>query len=129
MGASITMAKGASDAGLRPAVAVIGDSTFTHSGMTSLLDAIIENTPITVMILDNYTTGMTGGQDSHAYGRLGKICEGLGVDPAHIRVVRPLPKFHEENIQVIKEELAYQGVSVIIPTRECIQTIGKSKRK
>ena len=62
MGASITMAKGAADAGLRPAIAVIGDSTFTHSGMTGLLDAINENAPITVIISDNLTTGMTGGQ-------------------------------------------------------------------
>lgn len=48
MGASITMAKGAADAGLRPAIAVIGDSTFTHSGMTGLLDAINDNSAITV---------------------------------------------------------------------------------
>ena len=63
MGASITMAKGASDSGLRPVIAVIGDSTFTHSGMTSLLDCVIENTPITVFILDNMTTGMTGDKN------------------------------------------------------------------
>ena len=50
MGASITMAKGASDAGLHPAVAVIGDSTFTHSGMTALLDAVNEKSNITVVI-------------------------------------------------------------------------------
>ncbi len=129
MGASITMAKGASDAGLRPTVAVIGDSTFTHSGMTSLLDAVIENTPITVFILDNYTTGMTGGQDSHAFGKIGNICVGLGVDPKHIRIIKPLFNQHEENVKVIQEELAYEGLSVIIPTRECIQTIGKKKRK
>ena len=66
MGASITMAKGAADAGLVPAVAVIGDSTFTHSGMTGLLDAVTENTPIVVCIADNSFTAMTGGQKSHA---------------------------------------------------------------
>ena len=57
MGASITMAKGAADAGQHPAVAIIGDSTFTHSGMTGLLDAINENTPMVVIISDNLTTG------------------------------------------------------------------------
>lgn len=62
MGASITMAKGAADAGLEYAVAVIGDSTFTHSGMTSLLDAVYENSPITVIISDNEVAAMTGGQ-------------------------------------------------------------------
>jgi indolepyruvate ferredoxin oxidoreductase alpha subunit len=125
MGASITMAKGAADAGLLPAVAVIGDSTFTHSGMTSLLDCTYENTPITVFILDNSTTGMTGGQDSHAMGRVESICRGLGVEPEHIRVLKPLRNKHAENVQIIKEELAYQGVSVIVPTRECIQTLSR----
>jgi indolepyruvate ferredoxin oxidoreductase alpha subunit len=125
MGASITMAKGAADAGLLPAVAVIGDSTFTHSGMTGLLDAVVDNSPITVFILDNETTGMTGGQDSNGLGKLEAICSGLGVDPAHIRVVSPMPKSHDENVRIIKEEIAYQGVSVIIPRRECIQTAAR----
>jgi len=125
MGASITMAKGAADVGLVPAVAVIGDSTFTHSGMTGLLDAVIDNSPITVMILDNSTTGMTGGQPSHAYNRLKDICLGIGVHPDHIRIIRPLRKYHEENIKVIAEELAYPGVSVIIPTRECVKTLNR----
>ena len=128
MGASITMAKGAADAGLVPAVAVIGDSTFTHSGMTGLLDAVNENSPITVIISDNSTTGMTGGQDSAAFGHLVKICEGLGVDPAHIRLQVPLKKNLQENMAVLKEELEYKGVSVIIPQRECIQTFERRQR-
>ncbi|MBN1447822.1 MAG: indolepyruvate ferredoxin oxidoreductase [Bacteroidetes bacterium] len=128
MGASITMAKGASDAGLFPAVAVIGDSTFTHSGMTGLLDAVIENSTITVMIVDNETTGMTGGQASAARGRLEDICSGIGVPKEHIKVVEPLKKNHEMNVATIKEELYYRGVSVIIERRECIQTLKISKK-
>jgi indolepyruvate ferredoxin oxidoreductase alpha subunit len=128
MGASITMAKGAADAGLIPAVAVIGDSTFTHSGMTGLLDAINDKSPITVMILDNGTTAMTGGQDSQAFGKIEDICKGLGVEESHIRVLKPLKKYHDENVAVLKEELAYNGVSVIIPRRECIVAIDKRMR-
>lgn len=128
MGASITMAIGAANAGLVPSVAIIGDSTFTHSGMTGLLDAVIRNSPIVVIISDNSTTGMTGGQDSHAKGRLFDIVKGLGVDPAHIRTFVPLKKNHEEAVKIMKEELAYNGVSVIIPQRECIQTAAKSKK-
>jgi indolepyruvate ferredoxin oxidoreductase alpha subunit len=127
MGAAVTMCKGAADAGLLPAVAVIGDSTFTHSGMTGLLDAVIEKTPMTLIIADNSTTGMTGGQISHAYGRLEKICEGLGVEKDHIRVVTPLPKNHDELVKILNEEIAYPGVSVVIPRRECVQTVGKPK--
>ena len=122
MGASITMAKGAADAGVYPSIAVIGDSTFTHSGMTGLLDAVNERSNITVIISDNLTTGMTGGQDSAGTGRLEQICAGIGVDPAHIRTVVPLPKNREEMKAVIREEIAHRGVSVIIPRRECIQT-------
>lgn len=128
MGASITMAKGASDAGLFPAVAVIGDSTFTHSGMTGLLDCVVENTPITIIISDNSTTGMTGGQTSSATGRLDQICKGIGVHPDHIKVITPLKKYHQENMKIIREELEYRGLSVIIPQRECIQTFARRKK-
>lgn len=128
MGASITMAKGAADAGLAPAVAVIGDSTFTHSGMTGLLDAVNEKSPVTVVISDNLTTGMTGGQHSSATGHLEGICQGIGVDPEHIKVIIPLKKNHQENVQVLSEELSYQGVSVVISRRECIQTASRKKR-
>lgn len=130
MGASITMAKGAADAGQFPSVAVIGDSTFTHSGMTGLLDAVNENSNITIVISDNLTTGMTGGQDSAGTGRLEQICQGIGVAPEHIRVVVPLPKNMEEMKNIIREEIEYRGVSVIIPRRECIQTARRhSKQK
>ncbi len=128
MGASITMAIGAADAGLVPAVATIGDSTFTHSGMTSLLDAINNKSPITVLVLDNSTTGMTGGQTSSAYGKIEDICKGLGVHEDHIHVIKPLRRLHDENVEIIKKELAYEGVSVIIPRRECIQTLNRRMR-
>lgn len=121
MGASITMAKGAADAGLFPAIAVIGDSTFTHSGMTGLLDAVNENSPITVLISDNYTTGMTGGQETAATGRIADICRGIGVEEEHLKVIVPLKKNLSENIEIIKKEIEYKGVSVIIAQRECVK--------
>ena len=129
MGASITMAKGAADAGLFPAVAVIGDSTFTHSGMTGLLDAVNDKSNIVVVISDNLTTGMTGGQDSAGTNKFEAICLGLGVEPEHVRVVVPLPKNMDEITQVIKEEIEYDGVSVIIPRRECMQTLQRHLRE
>jgi indolepyruvate ferredoxin oxidoreductase alpha subunit len=123
MGASITMAIGAADAGLIPSVATIGDSTFTHSGITGLLDAVNNNSPITVLILDNSTTGMTGGQASSALGKVDDIVRGVGVAKEHIRVIKPLKRLHKENVKVYKEELEYHGVSVIIARRECVQTL------
>ncbi len=129
MGASITMAKGAADAGLFPAVAIIGDSTFTHSGMTGLLDAVNDKSNITVVISDNLTTGMTGGQDSAGTNKFEAICLGLGVEPEHVRVVVPLPKNMPEITRVIREEIEYKGVSVIIPRRECIQTFARHAKE
>ena len=129
MGASITMAKGAADAGLFPAVAIIGDSTFTHSGMTGLLDAVNDKSNITVVISDNLTTGMTGGQDSAGTNKFEAICLGLGVEPEHVRVVVPLPKNMPEITRILKEEIEYKGVSVIIPRRECIQTAARHARE
>lgn len=129
MGASITMAKGAADAGLFPAIAVIGDSTFTHSGMTGLLDAVNDQSNITVVISDNLTTAMTGGQDSAGTSKYEAICIGLGVEPEHVRVVVPLPKNMDEITRIIREEIEYRGVSVIIPRRECIQTLRRHKKQ
>ena len=129
MGASITIAKGASDAGQWPAVAIIGDSTFTHSGMTGLLDAVNEKANITVIISDNLTTAMTGGQDSAGTNKFEAICLGLGVEPEHLHVVVPLPKNMPEITRIIREEINYHGVSVIIPQRECIQTFKRHAKE
>jgi indolepyruvate ferredoxin oxidoreductase alpha subunit len=128
MGASITMAKGASDAGLVPSVAVIGDSTFAHSGITGLLDAVNEKSSITVVISDNESVSMTGGQDSSAFGKIESICIGVGVDPAHIHTIVPLKKNHDEMVRLFSQEFEYEGVSVIIPRRECIQRASRRKR-
>ncbi len=129
MGASVTMAQGSAYSGTWPAIAVIGDSTFTHSGMTGLLDAVNTNADIVVCISDNLTTGMTGGQDSAGTGRLEAICEGLGVPREHIRTIVPLPKNYPDMEQVIREEIEYHGVSVVISRRECIQTLKRHASK
>jgi indolepyruvate ferredoxin oxidoreductase alpha subunit len=97
--------------------------------MTGLLDAVNNNSPITIIILDNSTTGMTGGQTSSAFGKIENIVRGIGVPEEHIKVLKPLRKYHNENVAVIKEEIEYQGVSIIIPRRECIQTLSRRMRQ
>ena len=129
MGASVTMAKGAADAGLCPSVAVIGDSTFTHSGITGLLDCVNDGSPVTIIISDNSTTAMTGGQTSSGTGRIDEICRGVGADPSHVKVINPLKKYHDQNTEIIKQELEHKGVSVIIAQRECIQTATRKKKE
>ena len=129
MGASITMAKGAADAGLFPAIAIIGDSTFTHSGMTGLLDAVNDHSNITVIISDNLTTAMTGGQDSAGTSKFEAICRGLGVEPEHLHVVNPIAPNMAAITELIRKEIEYNGVSVIIPRRECMQTLRRHSKK
>ena len=128
MGSAITLAKGAADAGLRPVLTVIGDSTFTHSGMTGLLDAANENSPITVIISDNLATGMTGGQESAGTHKYEAICLALGVEREHLHRVVPLPKNIDEIEAIIRREMEYEGLSVIIAERECMQTLARKMR-
>ena len=94
-----------------------------------LLDAINDKSNITVIISDNLTTAMTGGQDSAGTNKFEAICKGLGVEPEHLHVVVPLPKNMEEITRIIREEIEYKGVSVIIPRRECIQTLNRKLRQ
>ena len=92
-----------------------------HSGMTPLVGAASQNTDMTVFILDNATTAMTGGQPTIASGeRLVNVVKGLGVNPEHIHVLKAHRKEHDKNVDIIRREVAYPGLSVIIPQRECI---------
>ena len=96
--------------------------------MTGLLDAVNDGSDITVVISDNLTTAMTGGQDSSGTGKFEAICMALGVGRDHVRVVVPTPKNMDEITETIREEIEYRGVSVIIPRRECMQTLARKKR-
>jgi len=121
MGASVGMATGAAQAGFRPAVAVIGDSTFTHGGITGLVSAVYSNTPVTIVILDNGTVAMTGTQDTLVTGdAMVELVTGLGVPREHVRVINPIPRNHETNVAVLREEIAHPGVSVVIARRKCL---------
>jgi len=129
MGASIGMAVGMEKANpdlQGKVVAVIGDSTFLHSGITGLLNAVYNKSSLTLIILDNRTTAMTGHQDHPATGRtlmgestrpvnLEKLAEALGVK--RVKTVDPLDL--EAIKTVVKEETAAQEPSVIIARRPC----------
>jgi indolepyruvate ferredoxin oxidoreductase alpha subunit len=128
MGASIGMAKGASDAGLRPSVAVIGDSTFLHSGVTPLMDAVAANTDMTLIIMDNEVVGMTGAQPTLLpSSRLVPLVLGLGVDPEHCHVIDAHPRRNAANAAVIRREIEHHGLSVIVAVRECVEAARAKK--
>ncbi len=121
MGASVSMANGAYHAGVSPAFAVIGDSTFAHSGITPLLDAAKGNFNIKLIILDNESVAMTGAQETMiTQDKLVNVVKGVGVPEEHIIILEALPKFEEENTAALRKEVEYEGVSVIIFRRPCI---------
>ena len=138
MGASIGMAfgmeKARGKAFSRHAVAVIGDSTFLHSGITPLIDACYNGGTITVCILDNRITGMTGHQENPASGfnihgepapalDLGALCRACGA--ASVRTVDPFDVKAFD--AALEEELAREAVSVLIVKRPCVLLKGERK--
>jgi len=121
MGASIAMAHGAAQSGAHPVICTIGDSTFSHSGMTPLIGAVRSNADMTVFVLDNAVVAMTGAQESFSTGqRLLDVLHGLGVDEEHLHVIEPLPRKHADNVERIKQAIAHRGLSVVVAVRACI---------
>jgi indolepyruvate ferredoxin oxidoreductase, alpha subunit len=139
MGASVTMAHGMAKAlgkkGEGKIVAVLGDSTFLHSGITGLLNTVYNASYASVIILDNRTTAMTGHQDNPASGHnilgepapavdLEQLCKALGV----ARVVVVNPHDVEATRKVLKEEIASPEASVIISRAPCVLLPEEVKR-
>lgn len=131
MGASVSKAIGFAKAykGSKKnrVVAAIGDSTFIHSGITPLIDAVYNKANVVICILDNETTAMTGHQEHPGTGKtimgedapkldLEALCKAIGV--AHVRVANP--NNLKETEKVLKEELAFDGPSVIIFKSPCV---------
>ena len=130
MGASVGMARGAAEAGIKYAVAVIGDSTFLHSGITGLVDAVQTDVPMTVIILDNSIVAMTGCQETIVPSeKLKGLILGLGVKPEHLLELEAKPSLVEENAALLKKEMEYRGLSVVIFRRECLESFRKRNKK
>jgi len=130
MGACVGMAKGASDAGLKHALAVIGDSTFIHSGITPLIDAVDSNTTMTLIILDNSSVAMTGCQPTIVPSKnLKNLITGCGVNPEHILELEAKPNLVDENAEKLKTEIEQKGLSVVIFRRECLEAFRKNKKE
>ena len=130
MGACVGMAKGAADAGLKYAIAVIGDSTFIHSGITPLIDAVDSDTTMTLIILDNSSVAMTGCQPTIVPSqRLKSLLTGCGVKHERILELEAKPNFTEENAVKLRAEIEQKGPSVVIFKRVCIEAFRKNKKE
>ncbi|WP_010258269.1 thiamine pyrophosphate-dependent enzyme [Treponema primitia] len=129
MGASVGMARGAAEAGIKYAIGVIGDSTFLHSGISSLIDAIAADTPMTLIILDNSIVAMTGCQQTMVRSdKFRPLILGLGLKGEHLIELEAKKQFLEENAAKLKKEIEYRGLSVVIFQRECLEAFRKRKK-
>lgn len=128
MGASIGTAVGLERAGQEKVVAIIGDSTFIHAGIPPLIDAVYNGSKLTLVILDNSTTGMTGDQPHAAtgYNALGQethklnlveLCKATGVE--NINVVNTWQR--KEVVRTLRKAVSYDGPSVVIAQGPCMQ--------
>jgi len=128
MGSSIGNASGMAKAGeTRPVMATIGDSTFLHAGIPSLIDAVYNNSNITVLLLDNHITAMTGGQDHPGTGRTLRGEPAPRVDyealvrAIGVKWVKSVDSYDLAAMyQTLREAIAYRGVSVVISNRPCV---------
>jgi len=128
MGASITQAQGIGRAEPgRQTIAVLGDSTFFHSGIPGVINAVYNQYPLTLVIVDNSTTAMTGFQPHPGTGKtatgeivtaldLHKVLDGCGVK--FVRQVDPVDL--KEAVAAVKDALAYDGPAVVIMKRACV---------
>ena len=127
MGSSVSTSCGFSQATDKKVISFIGDSTFFHSGMTGLANAVFNNHNFTLVILDNGITAMTGhqpnpgvdmtGMNLSGYGRISieAIVRALGVE--HVTLIKPYKV--KKSIGAIREALEYKGVSVVISQQLC----------
>ncbi|MCA9523455.1 MAG: hypothetical protein KC609_20915, partial [Myxococcales bacterium] len=129
MGAAVGMALGAAFAGYEPAVGVIGDSTFVHSGLPGMTSVAKSGRNVTILVFDNRTVAMTGQQPVETLDMMEQIVRGLGMPAEHVVTITPLPKRHAENVEAIARALRHEGPSVVICRRECVQALRKGVNK
>ncbi|MBA3063057.1 MAG: hypothetical protein FP833_08945, partial [Atribacteria sp.] len=136
MGASIGLAQGFKWAGIKkPVIATIGDSTFFHAGIPPLINAVYQKVPLTVIILDNGWTAMTGFEENPGTINLDEsstkrvdiveICQGCGIED--IQIIDPYQS--KKAIESIMKAIEYPGASVIVSRRECALQTKRRKIK
>jgi indolepyruvate ferredoxin oxidoreductase alpha subunit len=136
MGASIGTAQGISKVTGAPTIAVIGDSTFFHAAIPALVNAVYNNSKVTLAVLDNATTAMTGHQPHPGTGltamgspsekvNIEKVAEGCGVK--YVRVVNPFDTV--EASKALKEALEQSGPSVVVFRAPCTLVLTREKRR
>ncbi len=136
MGSSIGTACGLTAILDKPIIGAIGDSTFFHSGMTGLVNAVYNQHPVKIIVVDNETTAMTGHQPHPGTGITGMGVEGKpisieevarGIGVPYVKTIDPLQV--KESIQIIREAVAFDGPAVVISRSPCALIERARKRR
>lgn len=128
MGAGITIAQGLQRAeNTAKQIAFIGDSTFFHTGISGIINAVYNQTDITVIIVDNSTTAMTGNQPHPGTGKtmMGDVTEKINIskvlEGCNVQFIKRANPFrHREAVGIVSEAIAFKGVAVVIFEAPCI---------
>lgn len=129
MGASLGMALGAALTGMGPSVGIIGDSTFFHSGLPTLVTFARSKVNANFVVMDNRITAMTGQQETVATDIIPDIAKACGLKEDQIHLLTPLPKKHQENVELLTEVFKKDRPDLIIFKRECVQALRKGLYK
>ncbi len=136
MGASTAMGSGLSLFNTtRKVVAFLGDSTFFHAGLPGVINALFNRHNLTLIVMENGTTAMTGHQDHAASGRnfnevtekipIRQVLEGLGVDP-----IFEIDTYQQQGLaEMVKKAMAVEGLSVVIARHPCMLKFNRQARK
>jgi indolepyruvate ferredoxin oxidoreductase alpha subunit len=115
----------------RPVITFIGDSTLFHAGLPAIINAAIYNHDITLIVMENYTTAMTGHQPTHANGEYGdklsipEVLEKCGVD-----FIRSVPAYQQDQLKdALREAIAYKGFAVVIAKHPCMLKFLREKAR
>ncbi|MFW9983284.1 MAG: indolepyruvate ferredoxin oxidoreductase subunit alpha [Candidatus Odinarchaeota archaeon] len=136
MGSSIGTACGLTAILDKPVIGAIGDSTFFHSGITGLVNAVYNQHPVKIIVVDNETTAMTGHQPHPGTGITGMGVEGKpisieevarGIGVPYIKTIDPLQV--KESIRTIREAVAFDGPAVVISKSPCALIERARKRR
>lgn len=123
MGAAVGMALGAAYSGMSPAIGVIGDSTFIHSGLSTLVPFARSEKNVNLLIMDNRVVAMTGQQISAGHDELEQMIVGLGVKRENLHVLKPLPNQLQSNVQVLMKVFQTDEPCVVMFRRECVRSL------